>query len=210
MEQAKRFDGFVSYSHKTDSHIASALHTGLRRFGRPWYKLSSTRVFRDETNLTATPSLWGDVKNALDASEYLILMASPAAAKKSDWVPRELAYWLTGGRYEDPAQLGPDAVIREQFEHLLIVLSDGNIVWDNERGDFDWLQTDALPDALASVFDNEPFWVDLRWARALSQSDLGRRNRRFNEALAKLLSPIRGKDYLALLDEEVAKLRPAE
>ncbi|MCK7496928.1 MAG: hypothetical protein MZW92_43095 [Comamonadaceae bacterium] len=37
-------------------------------------------------------------------------------------------------------------------DQLLIALTDGQIVWDRQRGDFDWSATDALPDCLRGAF----------------------------------------------------------
>ena len=75
-----KFDAFISYSHAADSALAAALQTGLHRLAKPWYALRALRVFRDETNLAADPSLWSSIETALSHSRFLILMASPEAA----------------------------------------------------------------------------------------------------------------------------------
>jgi hypothetical protein len=85
-------------------------------------------------------------------------------------------------------------------ETLLIVLTDGDIVWDNERGDFDWERTTALPCELSNVFHGEPFWVDLRWTQ--KQQLLTNRNPEFLRAVAKLAAPIRNLDLEALIGED--------
>ena len=48
-----RYDAFISYSHDADPQIASALQSALHRFAKPWYRLRSLRVFRDNASLSA-------------------------------------------------------------------------------------------------------------------------------------------------------------
>ena len=59
------FDAFISYSHAADGTLAAALQQGLHRFAKPFFKLRAIRVFRDETTLAMTPSLWPDIEKAL-------------------------------------------------------------------------------------------------------------------------------------------------
>ena len=54
-------------------------------------------MFRDDAALAIRPSLWSDVRDKLDASRFLVLLASPAAAD-SRWVDLELRHWLVGIR----------------------------------------------------------------------------------------------------------------
>jgi hypothetical protein len=104
------YDAFISYSHAQDRLIADALQREMQRFGVPWYRhrplppgspaqvgsLRPLLVFRDITNLAATPGLWPDIERALGMSEWFILMASPAAAR-SPWVRKKSpGGWRTG------------------------------------------------------------------------------------------------------------------
>jgi tetratricopeptide (TPR) repeat protein len=84
--------------------------------------------------------------------------------------------------------------------NLLLVLTEGEIVWDPEAGDFDWTRTSALPRCLANQFPYEPLYLDLRWARA--EDHLSSRDPRFQDAVANLSSAIRGlsKDDLVGMD----------
>ncbi len=133
-----KYDAFISYSHSADIRLAPALHTELQRLAKPWYRLRAIRVFRDETDLGASPGLWPTIDAALTNSENLIFMASPEAAA-SKWVARELERWLELGR----------------ADKLFIVLTKGEIVWGS-TGDFDWQVTSALPKTLSGVFEVEP------------------------------------------------------
>jgi hypothetical protein len=122
------YKAFISYSHKADSAVAAALQKALRQFARPWYKVRAMRVFRDQTNLALSDRLRSSIEQALDESEYFILLASLQAAQ-SQWVRREVAHWLST---KSPGT-------------LMIVLTSGEIVWDDAAQDFDWNRTTALP-----------------------------------------------------------------
>jgi probable HAF family extracellular repeat protein len=63
----------------------AALQSVIQTLGKPWYRRRALRVFRDDTGLAATPSLWDTIEQALGQSRYLILLASPEAAA-SPWV----------------------------------------------------------------------------------------------------------------------------
>lgn len=143
-----RYAAFISSSHAADGRLAPAMQTGLRQFARPWYRMRSLRVFRDQTNLSATPQLWSSIVEALGDSEYFVLFASPDAAA-SPWVYREVEYWLA----------------HKAASRLMLVLTSGNLAWSEAHGDFDWERSDALPRTLAGRFQQEPLYIDLRWAR---------------------------------------------
>jgi hypothetical protein len=112
---ASGYDAFISYSHALDGALAHALQTGLEQFAKPWYRSRAQRVFRDTTDLAANPNLWSSIVEALASSNWLILMTSPDAAK-SNWVNREISWWL--------ANKSP--------QRLLVVLTDGELIWDEE------------------------------------------------------------------------------
>src|SRR5436309_3358315 len=71
------YDGFISYSHAADGHLAPALQRGLQRLAKPWNSRRALRVFRDETGLSTNPHLWSAIEAALDDSAWFVLLASP-------------------------------------------------------------------------------------------------------------------------------------
>jgi len=73
------YDAFISYSHAKDKPIAAALQSVIQKLGKPWYQRRALRVFRDDTSLSATPSLWPSIEQALGESRFLVLLASPEA-----------------------------------------------------------------------------------------------------------------------------------
>jgi TIR domain-containing protein len=85
-----------------DRPVAVGLQNGLHRIARRVGRLHSLRVFRDSTDLTASPDLWGKVTEVMDRSRYMIAVLSPSAAA-SAWANKEVEYWL--------AHRGPDQVM---------------------------------------------------------------------------------------------------
>ena len=137
------------------------------------------RVFRDQTNLGTSPGLWTSIESALCDAEFFLFMASPAAAQ-SPWVQKEVDWWLKN----------------RSWQNFLILLTDGNIVWDGAKQDLDWAVTSALPRQLANVFAEEPLYTDLRWARTVDQ--LSSRHSQFRAAILELAATLlnRPKDEL--------------
>jgi WD40 repeat protein len=184
------YDAFVSYSHAADGRLAPALQAGLQSLAKPWYRRRALRVFRDKTSLSATPKLWPAIEQALAQARYFVLLASPEAAR-SPWVDREIRWWR--------AHRGRDTV--------LIVLTDGKLVWDESIGDFDSDETNAIPSGLRGWFTAEPPWVDLRWAR--NKRHVSLRNPEFRDALADLAAPLRGLPKDELVGEDIRQYRRA-
>ena len=182
------YDAFISYSHAADGRLAPAVQLGLQRLARPWYRARSLRVFRDDTGLAVNPHLWVSIQQALDESEYFVLLASPEAAA-SPWVNREIEHWT--------AHKPPD--------RLLPVLTDGTLFWDAARGNYNLDLSDALPPALAGGFPAEPRHLDLRWARDETELDL--RHARFRDAIADLAAPMHHLPKDELESEDVRQHR---
>src|SRR5258708_4004428 len=84
------YDAFLSYAHR-DKRVTVEIHKGLHRIGRRAGRLRAARVFRDDTDLTASPDLWGSVTEAMDRARFMIVVLSPQAAA-SYWVNREVEY----------------------------------------------------------------------------------------------------------------------
>jgi WD40 repeat protein len=148
------------------------------------------RVFRDKTSLQLTPGLWPEIQRAIGQSEFFILLASPDAAA-SHWVQSEVSEWLQ---------------IRERgHERLLILLTDGDIAWDDEHHDFDWQRTTALPPNLKGVYPREPFYTDTRWAR--KSTDLSLRNPQFLDDIGTLAATLQGRSKDEMVGSDVREHR---
>jgi hypothetical protein len=138
------FNGFISYSHAADGRLAPAVQRGLHRLAKPWHRRRALWIFRDQTGLSVTPALWSSIQDALNGSDYFVLLASPDAAE-SRWVNQEIEHWTA----------------TKSVDRILPVVTDGEWAWDRETGDFTADST-AVPAALRGVFAEEPLFLDLR------------------------------------------------
>jgi tetratricopeptide (TPR) repeat protein len=181
------YDAFISYNHSKDSAVATRLQGLMQRLGKPWYVRRAIRVFRDDTSLSATPHLWPSIEEALKASRYLVLIASPEAAA-SRWVFQETQFWIEN----------------KSADTLLLALSAGELQWNSSTNDFDWSATTPLPPSLKGAFKHEPKWIDLR---AFRDSPHGSAAELL--AAADLAAAIRGVPKEDLLSEEVRQHRRA-
>jgi WD40 repeat protein len=164
------YDLFISYSRdQLDRDVTVKLQNELQRFTRPWYRprTRTLRVFRDQTNLQASPDLWGTIEEAMSSSQWLFLVASPRSAQSAG-VRRELTWWR---EHRGTANLG-------------IALIDGELRWDEAANDFEWPASTALSqEALGHAFETEPAWIDLRPVTLTDGADR-RRPRWFMRSLA--------------------------
>ncbi|MCA1702337.1 MAG: TIR domain-containing protein, partial [Actinobacteria bacterium] len=180
------YDAFISYSHALDGALAPALQRGLEQFAKPWYRPRALRVFRDNASLAANPGLWSSIEDALASSTWLVLMASPEAAR-SPWVNREVEWWREN----------------KSPQRLLVVLTEGKFAWA-DAGDVDET-TAALPPALRGAFAEHPRWVDLRWLRDVDQVDQS--NPRLRECVADLAAAIHEVPKDVLVGEHIRQHR---
>jgi WD40 repeat protein len=183
-KRTKMYNAFISYSHAADGKLAPALQEALQKFAKPWYKLRNLNIFRDEASLTASPNLWHNIQLALDQSEYMIYMASPASAA-SKWTNKEIEYWLEN----------------KSVDKLLLVLTDGEIPWDDKNNLFLNPEQNSLPEILDKKLTQEPFYVDLRNSK--TQKDLSLNNSIFKKEVLKLAAQLHGKEPKDLASEEV-------
>ncbi len=166
------YAAFISHSSDPDGKsVAVSLRYGLHRLAKKWYQLRALHVFLDTAaGMTVGAPLWEELRTAMDASRYFVLIASPEAATRP-WVNRELAYWLD----------------RSPPETVIIVAARGEIAWDGGHGDFDWSRTDALPRALHDRYREEPVFVDMREVRR----PLDRRDPVLNDKIADVAARLR-------------------
>ncbi len=188
---SQRYQAFISYSHQSDARLASSLQSSLSRFAKPWYRLRTMRIFLDKTSLAANPALWPTIEQALGQSEHFLFLASPTSAN-SRWVQQEVQWWLQN----------------RSVEKLVICLTDGEILWDSQAGDFNWEKTTAIPLILKGAFPAEPLYADFRGAKAADKyadSDPAYRG-----ALLDVAAPVMGRPKDDLDGEDIRLHRKAE
>ena len=183
------YDAFISYSHAMDKPVAAALQAVMQKLGKPWYRRRALRIFRDDTSLAATPELWPTLEQMLGRSRFMVLLVSPQFAR-SKWCGMEVAWWLE----------------HRSIDTVLLALTDGDLAWDDEAGDFRWDETTPLPPVLKGRFRAEPKWIDLRGHR---EAPPNTSDSQFMEAAADLAAAIHGLPKEDLLSQEISQQKRA-
>jgi hypothetical protein len=177
-----KYNAFLSYSHGQDTELGTSLEKGLEKFAKPTFKRRALEIFRDGSDLSIAADLGDKIRNGLENSEYFICLASKKYAQ-SKWCQREVDYWLEN----------------KSIEKFLIVLTDGEILWDEAKNDFDWRVTTAIPKNLSGAFKGEPFFVDFR--NLGSEEKLNLDNPEFENRLAVLAATLHGKSIGDMIGE---------
>jgi hypothetical protein len=193
------YHAFISYARGVDAELAAGLQYGLQAFAKPWYRQRALWVFRDLGSLPPGSALWSALRDSLDASASLILLASARSAS-SPWVEREIGYWVR--------QYG--------VNRLVLVLTDpaeerdgtprDRAIWDEIRQDFDWRRSPSLTPALRGAFVEAPAYLDLGWIRGRTAFSL--EDDRFRAAVAALSAAVRGVPLDQLVGEDMWEWRP--
>ncbi|MEM7306581.1 MAG: hypothetical protein AAF682_07920 [Planctomycetota bacterium] len=145
------------------SNVAAELQEALERFRRPWNRPRAFRVFRDVTDGHATADGQALLYDALDRSEFLIVVATPDAAR-SAWTRREMDHWLrTRGT-----------------DNLLVVLAQGELAPGENA---------ALPEHVLARLDfaERSFYEDVR---SLPDEAVDARNDAFLHHAAGVAAPL--------------------
>lgn len=114
-QESKKYSAFISYKHgELDTFAAENLHKAIETFKVPNNIRKMTgrkkieRVFRDKDELPISSNLADNISNALQNSEYLIVVCSPRTPE-SYWVQKEIETFI--GMHDR--------------EHVLAVLIEG-------------------------------------------------------------------------------------
>lgn len=135
------YGAFLSYSGDRDRRWLPHLQRAIEKQSRPWYKPPRIRVFLDDSGVSIGPQLWGKIEAGLARSGWLVVMASPES-KASVWVDREIEWWLK----------------HKAVDTILLIVTAGQLVWDEQRGDWNPELSTALPTRLLGRFKQQPVW----------------------------------------------------
>jgi hypothetical protein len=163
------------YKHVTSHQFAARLESAIRTYARSYFS-PPLSVFRDEKFLVPGPDLPQQISDALESSEYFILIASSEAAR-SPWVCSELEQWCR---------------VEQRRTRFLIVLVDGRITIDDQTKHIIWDETDALPSLLSAFFTMVPYYLDCRAVRDDDHSTLA--DPTFKMAVNGISARLRGVD----------------
>ena len=122
------YNAFISYRHAPrDMKVAEAIQKDLESFHIPKKfrdeaGTKSFHIFRDKNELGTASDLSTEISNALDNSDFLIVICS-TSVKESIWVTREITYFLkhhprshvlTVLADGEPEEIIPDIITREE------------------------------------------------------------------------------------------------
>lgn len=98
MAEKNHYNAFISYRHHPeDIRVAAEIGRSLERFRIPKEIRKKaggiTRIFRDKDELPITSNLSDDITQALENSDYLIVICSTHTGE-SEWVKREISLFL--------------------------------------------------------------------------------------------------------------------
>ena len=157
MNDSYTYDAFISYRHaKLDTFVAESLHKSLEAFHLPGKlsrqkaageKTKITRIFRDKDELPLASDLSNPIRNALEHSEFLIVICSPRTPE-SVWVQREIETFIS----------------LHDREHVLAVLIEGEPEDSFPNALREYEQECILPDGTVTKVTHqvEPLAADLR------------------------------------------------
>ena len=151
-----KYNAFISYRHNDrDTLVASALQTQLERFHIPKAIRERTgikkidRIFRDQNELELTNDLGGDIDEALEQSDFLIVILSPAY-NESKWCLHEIDQFLkTHDSSHIMAVLSegePPGIFPDQLMHKTITVTDADGTTHEETVDTEPLACDYRMD----------------------------------------------------------------
>jgi len=145
----RQYAAFISYRHiKKDAEIASFLHRSIERYRIPSrYQKDGVHfgyVFRDEEELAASGSLSEKIEEALDHSEFLIVICSKDTPE-SRWISKEIRYFLRHHDYHHVIAVLTEGEPNESFPKELTEITDdeGNVVQVIEPRAADFRQSDG-------------------------------------------------------------------
>ncbi len=176
-----RYDAFISYSHsEPDAFVAGKLHTMLEHYKVPKKiqescgKKKIERVFRDREELPLSANLAMGICEALENSEYLIVICSPRSVK-SEWVQREIETFLLTHAKDKVLTLLAEGEPEEAFPEVLCYEE----------------KTLHLPDGTAETVREriEPMAADVRG------TDHREIEKKLKEEFLRILAPMLGCTY---------------
>lgn len=130
-EREYKYDAFISYRHLPfDMRVAKAVQRLLESYKPPKGTVCKNtdrirRLFRDQSELPTSGDLTAEIQDALEDSDYLIVICSPTL-KESKWCMQEIRYFkeLHGGRVDhilplliegEPSDTFPEELRFEEF-----------------------------------------------------------------------------------------------
>ena len=166
----RKYKAFISYRHlPLQMSVAKKLHRRIEHFVIPCALRRNGEkklgyVFRDQDELPLSNDLAGNIRRALDNSEFLIVICTPET-KESRWCMEEIDYFLA----------------HHDREHVLAVLADGQA-----EDAFPPQLTDTYSEAGERIAHVEPL------AANIAADSASKRNRLFQVESLRILAALTG------------------
>lgn len=175
------YDAFISYSHGSDLELAKVTRDGLQKLAKPWNRRRALDIFLDQSSLELSSELGSSLGDRIEDTEWLVLFMSETSAD-SKWVGAEISEWAA----------------KKSKDKIALVLTTGEIVWDDEANDFDYERSSAVNEGMRGVYtgqESEPLHLDMRWTKDVPEGEasLGLDDVRFRDAIATISASIQGK-----------------
>lgn len=133
------YDAFISYSHsEPDAFVAKKLHAMLEHYhiSKKLQQISGkkkiSRVFRDREELSLSSDLALNIREALENSQFLIVVCSPRAVR-SEWVQREIEAFLETHEKDKILTVWAEGEPEEAFPKILCYKEKKNILETGEE-----------------------------------------------------------------------------
>ncbi|MBO5497086.1 MAG: TIR domain-containing protein, partial [Oscillospiraceae bacterium] len=131
----REYKAFISYRHKPlDMQTAKSIHRRIEHYIIPRAlrkdgKKKLGYVFRDQDELPISSDLTSSIREALDRSEYLIVICTPETGK-SLWVLEEISYFLSHHDHSHVLAILAEGTSDESFPQALreIRSADGELI----------------------------------------------------------------------------------
>lgn len=191
------YDAFISYSHDADVELAPVVRDGLQRLAKPWNRRRALSIFLDQASLEVSSELGSSLDKRIEDTRWLIVFMSEQAAQ-SKWVGEEIAEWAA----------------TKSKDKIALVLTAGEVVWDEKARDFDYERSTAVSAGMRGVYtgqDSEPLYYDMRWAKEVPDGEktLDLNHPRFRDAIATVAAPIHDMHKDELEGEDVRQFKRA-
>jgi len=193
------YAAFISYS-RADTALVDALQHGIEQLAKPIGRRRTVELYLDRRSLSIGGVLEQRLIDALDRSEFLIVVASRDSAE-SEWVGKEIEYWLS----------------TRSTDHIILAVAEGQPEWCAEEQSWTESSRAFLPQALHEAFTAEPIYLDLTdesSAARRGENDSADRltldNAEFKVKMAAIQGRLRGMEPADIVSDDLELWRRSE
>ncbi len=197
--RADGYHAFMSYA-RADTALVDALQHGIEQLAKPLTGRRTVELYLDRRSLNTGGELEQRLIDALDRSEFLIVVASRHSAT-SPWVGKEIEHWLR----------------TRSTDHIILAIADGQPEWSAEDECWTDESRALLPAPLHDAFTAEPLYLDLTDEAAAARHSPKERpdrltldNADFKVKIAAIQGRLRGMEPADIVSEDLDLWRRAE